>query len=85
MAAFVKPSWMRSSVNTHKFVYTTCRGDQSCEELEFPSDEMAMICARSLLSDEIISIGILRTAHGGTGRVGLWVWRHGQPEWKPDE
>jgi hypothetical protein len=73
-------------VKTHQFIYTTRRGDQSTEAFEFRNDEMATICARSLLNPEIIFIGVRRNEDGGnTVRVGMWVWHRGQPKWKPNE
>lgn len=74
------------SVNTHRFVYTSRRGEQSSEGLEFRNDEEAILCARSLLSEDIISIGVRRNAPSGKfERVGLWVWNRGAPRWKPEE
>lgn len=74
------------TVNTHRFVYTTSTGCQSAEPFEFRNDDDAAVCAKALLSDEIIAIGVRR--HGADGndeRVGLWLWKEARPEWKPNE
>lgn len=74
------------SVNTHLFVYTTRTGDQSAEELEFRNDEMAIVCGRSLLDGETVSVGVRRVlSRGGFERLGLWVWNRGQARWKAGE
>ena len=70
-------------VKTHRFVYTTRRGDESSEDFEFRNDEMAILCAKALLNSDLIAIGVRRSGGPASERVGLWVWHHGQPEWKP--
>lgn len=70
---------------THLFVYTNRVGAQASEALEFRNDEMAVVCARSLLSAETIAIAIRRREGGMSERVGLWIWNRGAPKWKPGE
>lgn len=70
-------------VKTHRFVYTSRGGGQSSEDFEFRNDEMAIVCAKALLSSDLIAIGVRRSGGPTSELVGLWVWRHGHPEWKP--
>lgn len=71
---------------THRLVYTTATGEQSDELFEFQSDEMAVLCARSLLSPALIAVGVRRHEPGRRDeRVGLWLWRKGRPEWRRGE
>lgn len=73
-------------MKTHRFVYTTRFGRQWSETFEFRNDDMAAVCARSLLSKEVISVAVRRIELGGSfERVGLWIWNHGDPRWKPGE
>lgn len=70
---------------THRFIYTSRAGAQTSEALEFRNDEMAIMCARALLSAETIAVAIRRSAGGVFEPVGLWIWNHGAPQWKPGE
>lgn len=73
-------------LHTHRFVYTSPSGSQHGESFEFRNDAAATVCARSLLSRTTVAIAVRRIdRRGRMTRVGLWVWNHGDPEWKPDE
>lgn len=72
-------------VKTHRFAYTTRRGEQSAESFEFRNDMEAISCAGSLLGGDIISVAVRRHTSPGLERVGLWVMKHGVREWRPGE
>jgi hypothetical protein len=72
----------RRRVKTHRFVFTTCRGEQSAEEFAFGDDHMAIVDARARLVDDVIAIAVRRTDGASPRRVGLWIMRRGQPEWR---
>lgn len=73
-------------VHTHRFIYTSRSGSQRGELFEFRDDAMAMVCARSLLSASTVAVAVRRIEPGGAMcPVGLWIWKHGEPEWRPGE
>jgi hypothetical protein len=69
-------------VATHRFIFITRWGEQSAEEFAFHTDDMAIVAARSRLSEDISAIAVRRTDGTSPRRVGLWIRRQGRPEWR---